>query len=97
MNILIGVAPPMTTDIMNEFSGRVVTGHWVNPNGIDILDMQVSDAEYADLKTRPGVTVWGAWSDSGTRTETLSNISDLFTSGKGLNNTHRWFGQPDRQ
>ncbi len=64
MNIWIAVAPPMVADILAEFTGRSVIGHWLNPPGLTIVDVQCSQVEYDSFKTRPGVTVWGAWDDN---------------------------------
>ena len=94
MNVIIGVANPMLETMLTEFAGRSVTGLWDNP-GMEIVDLKCSDEEYQDLKTRPGVTLWGAW-DNGKRVEARPDLSTLYT-GRTLNTVHKWFGDEDKQ
>lgn len=90
MNIWIAVAPPMIADILVEYLGRSVVGHWRNPSAQVIIDIQCSTEEYEGFKIRPGVTVWGAWDESltvrdpdtgeilvGNKVEARPNIIDI--------------------
>ena len=108
MNILIAVAPPMHSDILDEFLGRSVTGIWSNPSGLAIVDIKCSTDEYNELKLRPGVTIYGAW-DNGAKVEAHVNLSDLHPDvvvdrgegpivvPRGINDVHKWFGDPDKE
>lgn len=64
MNILIAIAPPMEAEILAEFEGRSVTGHWLNPSARIIVDIiGLNEEQYLEIKSRTGVIIWGAWDD----------------------------------
>ena len=113
MNIWIAVAPPMVADLLEEFAGNYAVGHWLNPPGLEVIDIiGITNDGYLEIKARPGVTIWGAWNDDGTSVENKPNIIDIVpdivardqdgnetgrTRPLVFSQVHKWLGQSDRE
>lgn len=113
MNIWIAVPPPVIDDLLAEFAGNSIIGYWLNPTGKAIIDIiGITNDQYLEIKSRPGITVWGAWNEDGTKVEVKPNIiniiPDVVTHDLNGNETsrarplvfnqvHKWLGMEDRQ